>query len=91
MYLSLWRHLPGELDDKASRTRLLALLLRAMLLVVLPRLRRATAANDSSRLTVCSMLLGRLGTLTLMGLEGTVRGCAFEFFMESVWLEPVLL
>ena len=65
---------PGELDESASRTRLLHGLLLLPVTAditppeLFPRLRRATIANVSSRLTVCSMVDVRFGTLTLMEL-----------------------
>ena len=77
-------YLPLGLDDKANLTRLLVLLLLPILLLLFPRLRRATAANDSSRLTVCSILLVRLGTLTLMGLVGVVRAAASDLRLSGL-------
>lgn len=56
------------------RTRLLVLALRGMLLAwLLARLRRATAANVSKRVTVCSMEVVKFGTLTLIRLVGEPR------------------
>ena len=66
--------IPGELDERARRTRLLhgLLLLPATADITLPelfpRFRRATIANVSSRLTVCSIVDVRFGTLTLIEL-----------------------
>jgi len=84
--VQLLLHAPGR-----SRARLMGLD-RSMLL---PALRRATAANDSNREMVDgSMLAGRLGTDTDMGLVGEARVgasvlLAFTWFVCSTVL-PLL-
>jgi len=84
--VQLLLHAPGR-----SRARLMGLD-RSMLL---PAFRRATAANDSNREMVeGSMLAGRLGTDTDMGLVGEARVgasvlLAFTWFVCSTVL-PLL-
>ena len=68
------------------RTRLEVLALRGRLLAwPEDRLRLATAAKVSSRVTVCSMEDGRLGTLALIRLVGEPRLCPSPpFFFAAV-------
>jgi len=74
--------IPGELDESARRTRLLHGLLLLpdaadiTLPELFPRFRWATIANVSRRLTVCSIVDVRFGTLTLM-----------ELLDPDVWLD----
>ena len=74
--------LPLDVADKAILIKLLAFELLIILFVLADKFLLATAAKDSSKLTV-SILVVRFGTDTLIGFVALLRDCESVLLLGS--------